>query len=187
MKKNYQKICPVFLFCLIFLCCKTIPPTLDFPSANNSQMVFTTPCKYKNSSIPVFSIDTTSFLNSEGFCAPTSVKFSICAKNLSKKQILDLEISLNTSSKKFNLDPKKVLYTEPAGKNILVRFESSFTPEQMEALLSEEIKSITIKTASKNSEFGFSEKSPADEKDTVFAKFNGKKINKKLLILKKYL
>lgn len=57
----------------------------------------------------------------------------------------------------------------------------------MEALLSEEIKSITIKTASKNSEFGFSEKSPADEKDTVFAKFNGKKINKKLLILKKYL
>lgn len=181
MKKNYQKICPVFLFCLIFLCCKTIPPTLDFPSANNSQMVFTTPCKYKNSSIPVFSIDTTSFLNSEGFCAPTSVKFSICAKNLSKKQILDLEISLDTSSKKFLLSPKEVLYTEPAGKSILVRFESHPSPKQMEELLSEEIQFITIKTAPKKTDSGFS------EKETLLARFNGKKINKKFLILKKYL
>lgn len=57
----------------------------------------------------------------------------------------------------------------------------------MESLLSEEIKSITIKNTSKNPEFGFSEKSLADEKDTVLAKFDGKKINKKLHILKKYL
>lgn len=57
----------------------------------------------------------------------------------------------------------------------------------MESLLSEEIKSITIKYTSKNPEFVFSEKSPADEKDTVLAKFDGKKINKKLHILKKYL
>lgn len=132
-------------------------------------MVFTTPCKYQNKLIPDFSIDTTSFLNNEGFCAPTSIKISLCVKNLSKQQILNLEISIETDSETIVLSQKELLYIEPVKNDIMVRFESFISPEQMAHLVSKGIKSINIKKS----------------KNETIAAFNGKKLNKKLLFLSK--
>lgn len=166
-----KKIYLIFLLCFTIFCCKTNSSVLDFPSKNNSQMVFTTPCKYQNKLIPDFSIDTTSFLNNEGFCAPTSIKISLCVKNLSKQQILNLEISIETDSETIILSQKELLYIEPVKNDIMVRFESFISPEQMAHLVSKGIKSINIKKS----------------KNETIAAFNGKKLNKKLLILSKYL
>ena len=106
-----------------------------------------------------------------GFCAPTSIKISLCVKNLSKQQILNLEISIETDSETIVLSQKELLYIEPVKNDIMVRFESFISPEQMAHLVSKGIKSINIKKS----------------KNETIAAFNGKKLNKKLFFLSKYL
>lgn len=164
--KNLKRIC--FLpFLIVLFSCKTLPPTLSFPSPDNGLMLFTTPTEFKSKKVQRFTIDTTTFSGKEGIQGISSIKYSLSIKNLSKSQISNFLVCLENDKQVLDLKNKNFMFSENFKKNVLVRFDSPVQKADIENLIFGNKLKIYIKTP--------------DGK--IFETFDGQPFEKKLKII----
>ncbi len=147
--KNLKRI--YFLpFLIVLFSCKTLPPTLSFPSPDNGLMLFTTPTEFKSKKVQHFSIDITTFSGKEGIQGISSIKYSISIKNLSKSQISNFLVCLENDKQVLDLKNKNFMFSKSLMNNIVVRFESQVKKEEIESLIFGNNLKIHIKDSSGN-------------------------------------